>query len=257
MKIKETRESFELLSTFNRVESTHWWWEGRRYLIKQLLKDTNPKKILDIGCGTGETLTYLHTLFPRADLFGIDTSGDAVLYSHKRGHKNVLAANALSLPYSSNTFDTVLFLDVLEHIKDEKKALLEARRVLKSTGMILITSPALPFLWSDHDKNQGHFRRYTKRDLIELSVETKLKILKVRYFNFILSPIVLVIRLLGKLPFLHFVVAYDNGINYEVVNHRFINAVLTSIFKFEIWLMTKGLRYPFGISIACVYEKNS
>ncbi len=256
MKKELIYQSFELLNTFNRVESTHWWWEGRRYLIT-LLKDTNPKKILDVGCGTGETLMYLHTLFPKAELFGIDTSSDAVSYSHKRGQKNVVIGNAISLPYSPNTFDTVLFLDVLEHIKDEKKALLEARRVLKPTGTILITSPALPFLWSDHDKNQGHFRRYTKKDLLKLSDETKLKVLRIGYFNFFLSPIVLLVRLLGKLPFFHFVVRYDNGINYEVVNHRFINGILTSIFKFEIWLMATGIQYPFGISIACVYEKNS
>lgn len=254
--VKENNDSFALLSTFNEVESYHWWWVGRRYLIKKLLKGKNPKKILDIGCGTGETLTYLHTLFPTSRLYGIDTSEDAVSYSHKRGHKNVTKADARRLPYPANTFDLVLFLDVLEHIKDDAQALLEVKRVLVPGGKIIITSPALPFLWSDHDKNQGHFRRYMRRDIDSLSTKSRLHIERMGYFNFFLSPIIIIVRLLGKLPYLHFIVQYDNGINYQVVYHPFINKVLIAIFKAELWLFMKGVFYPFGISIVAEIKKD-
>lgn len=253
---KQKKDSFELLSTFNRVESYHWWWEGRRYLLKELLKGRTAQKILDVGCGTGETLTYLQKTYLNADLYGLDTSNDSVLFSKRRGHKNIEKANAQDIPHGKNTFDCILFLDVLEHIKDDTKTLIEAKRVLKPGGIIIVTSPALNFLWSDHDKNQGHFRRYNKKDFKRLSQETNLYIERIGYFNFFLSPIIIVVRLLGKIPFLQFIVQYDNGINYEVAHHSFINTILTSIFKTELWFISKGIRYPFGISLFVVLKKD-
>lgn len=44
-----------LLERFNQIEKLHWWWEGRRTLLAFLLSKDHPKKILDIGCGTGDT----------------------------------------------------------------------------------------------------------------------------------------------------------------------------------------------------------
>lgn len=253
---KQKKDSFELLRTFNEVENYHWWWEGRRYLVKQLLRGKHPERILDIGCGTGETLTFLQTLFPDAELFGVDTSYDSVSYSQKRGHKNVVFADANKLPYKHDKFDVILFLDVLEHIKDDTKALLEAKRVLAKNGEIIITSPALPFLWSDHDKNQGHFRRYTEKEVYKLAEKSKLQLKRVGYFNFFLSPIIILVRLLGKLPYLHFIVRYDNGINYNVAYHPYINKLLSTIFKMELWFFMKGVRFPFGISIIVQLKKN-
>ncbi len=51
-----------LLRKFNEVETIHWWWSGRRELLKLLLKNKRPTKILDVGCGTGETLSFIKTL---------------------------------------------------------------------------------------------------------------------------------------------------------------------------------------------------
>ncbi len=256
MKNSSSKNEFELLKTFSRVERTHWWWEGRRYVLKSLLNDKNPKRILDIGCGTGETLTFLQKLFPEAKLYGIDTSEKAVAYAKKRGHRNIVNANAESIPGKKETFDTVLLLDVLEHIRKDSRVLLEVKRVLVPGGTAIITSPALPFLWSDHDKNQGHFRRYTKRDFIQLSKKAGLTTKINAYLNFFLSPIVIFVRVLGKIPPLRFLVQYDNGINYEVAHHTHINAILSAIFRAELWLLKKGIRYPFGVSLVVVLQKD-
>jgi ubiquinone/menaquinone biosynthesis C-methylase UbiE len=248
---------FELLKTFNRVESTHWWWEGRRYLLKVILENKKPKAIIDIGCGTGESLNYLQKLFPRTKLYGIDTSNEAVTYTKSRGHKNILNAKAEKVPFKNEMFDIVLLLDVLEHIKNDTQVLLEAKRIVTRNGLIIITSPALPLIWSDHDKNQGHFRRYTKKDFVKLAKKTNLHIIKNAYFNFFLSPIVILVRTLGKVSFLKSIVQYDNGINYEVARIPLINRMLTKIFKTELWFLAKGIRYPFGISLVAVLQKHT
>jgi len=54
-----------LLSHFNRIECHHWWWMGRKYLIRQLVKGESPKKILDIGCGTGQTLKFIKIILEK------------------------------------------------------------------------------------------------------------------------------------------------------------------------------------------------
>lgn len=244
----------KLLNHFNRVEQLHWWWEGRRTLIMNLLINDPPSKILDVGCGTGHTLTFLKSTFPKAKLYGVDLSKKAVFFSKKRGHKNIYQANALKLPFKKEQFDVVLLLDVLEHIKDHQKVINETKRVLKKGGRIIVTNPALNFIWSSFDDNQGHERRYTRRELRKLAKSANMNLELISYFNFVLSPPIIIIRLLGKLrPFRSFA-DYDTGINFDIAFNPIINKLLKEIFVIEI-NMLKYIRYPFGISIVAVYSK--
>lgn len=72
---------------------------------------------------------------------------------------------ATNLPYKDSSFDTVILSDVIEHIKDWKKAVDESIRV--SRKKVIITVPAYMWLWSDYDKSLGHYRRYSRRDFDE------------------------------------------------------------------------------------------
>lgn len=244
-----------LLEHFNRIEESHWWWVGRRQLLKQLLNKVNPKKVLDIGCGTGETLTFVRSLYPKADLFGIDTSDVAIKFAKKRGHRNIVKATALKLPFPDNTFDTVLFLDVLEHIKSDAQALSESKRVLKPGGTIIITAPALQFIWSKHDTMQDHVRRYTRRRIRYLSQKIGLKIEFLSYFNFILSAPIIMIRLLSNLKFFNNLSEYDNGMNFEIARKSLVNNLLAAIFTTEIKLL-EFINYPIGISVGTALKKS-
>lgn len=244
----------DLLEHFNRMERHHWWWEGRRELVKSLLGRKRHKRILDVGCGTGETLSFLGKLFPKAKLYGIDSSQKAINFSKSRGHKEIIKANAIKLPFKDNFFDAVLILDVLEHIKDDQRAINEAKKVLKKDGKIIITSPGLSFIWSPHDEMQGHQRRYTRREMRKLAKEAGMEVSFISYFNFFLSPLIVTIRLLSRIKRFSYLASYDRGINFEIANKNFLNSLLRTIFMTEIKLL-RCLRYPFGISIAAVFEK--
>jgi 2-polyprenyl-3-methyl-5-hydroxy-6-metoxy-1,4-benzoquinol methylase len=63
------------------------------------------------------------------------------------------------------TFDTILYVDVLEHIEDDRAELQWVSRHLRPGGHIVIVSPAHAFLYSEFDRKIGHFRRYDKRSL--------------------------------------------------------------------------------------------
>ena len=245
----------KLLGHFNRIEKHHWWWEGRRQILRQEIDNKSNLKILDIGCGTGETLSFLNNHLSHPDLYGVDSSSVAVEYAKSRGHKQILKVEADMLPFKDDTFDYVLLLDVLEHIKDDSSVLSEAKRVLKRNGKIIMTVPALQFLWSEHDAQQGHYRRYVRRKVKSLAKKTKMTIEKISYFNFFLSPAIVAVRLLSRIKPFSKLGDFDSNLNYDVANKNIVNKILTFIFVNEIRLM-KRINYPFGISIFSVMKKN-
>jgi SAM-dependent methyltransferase len=67
--------------------------------------------------------------------------------------------------------DTVVYVDVLEHIDEDEQEMRIAARHLRPGGYIVVLSPAFNFLFSPFDKAVGHFRRYSKRDVGRLTVD--------------------------------------------------------------------------------------
>lgn len=86
---------------------------------------------------------------------------------------------------AEENYDSVLYVNVLEHIEDDVSELAIAYEALKLNGHLLIFAPALPWLYSDLDKKVGHLRRYDKKDLVNLVQGTGFKIVKIRYFDIV------------------------------------------------------------------------
>ncbi|HEX6476236.1 MAG TPA: class I SAM-dependent methyltransferase, partial [Acidimicrobiales bacterium] len=110
-------------------EDRHWWFRGKRAVIWALVHRVDlPDKprVLDAGCGTGRTLVDLGALGPAA---GVDPSGDAVAFCHRRGLDTVRLGGLEGLPFEAGGFDLLVASDVLEHVQDDHRALLELRRV--------------------------------------------------------------------------------------------------------------------------------
>jgi len=81
------------------------------------------------------------------------------------------------------TFDTVIFLNVLEHINNEDEAIENCRQFLKPGGALVILVPAYSFLFSKMDKELHHYRRYTAKTLSKVVSKKKFIVRKVFYFN--------------------------------------------------------------------------
>jgi hypothetical protein len=77
----------------------------------------------------------------------------------------------------------VAYVNVLEHIEDDRLALQHAYKTLRSNGHLLIFVPALKFLYSELDSKVGHFRRYSKRELIHVVTSAGFNIKSCRYFD--------------------------------------------------------------------------
>ena len=81
------------------------------------------------------------------------------------------------------TFELVFALNVIEHIEEDRKALINLSKLLKPNGFMYILVPAHQILFNNFDKILSHHRRYNKRKLIEV-FPNSLKIKKSWYFNF-------------------------------------------------------------------------
>jgi SAM-dependent methyltransferase len=90
-----------------------------------------------------------------------------------------------SLSEYKGYFDSVVYVNVLEHVEDDKEEMSCVVSSLKKNGFVCIFVPALSWLYSHLDKKLNHYRRYHKKDIIRLFQGAGLEIVKVRYFDFL------------------------------------------------------------------------
>lgn len=146
------------------------------------------QKILEIGAGEGRITSLLSAIHSYQIYVAIEPAKlfYNILYKKCKHSVDVLNStiNEISTAYN-NQFDTVFSIHVLEHIEDDLQFLKDSDRFLKSEGKIIIMVPALNFLMSELDKNIGHYRRYDKKRMRELSQKLGYKIISCKYSNFI------------------------------------------------------------------------
>jgi SAM-dependent methyltransferase len=118
-----------------------------------------PLRILDLGCGPGNTLRLLDA---HGIAFGVEYSTVALGVARRRGLTRVVAGNGLQLPVRSGSMDCVVALDVVEHFADDLAVVREALRILRPGGLLAASVPAFMSLWRSHDEMYGHHRRYSR-----------------------------------------------------------------------------------------------
>ncbi|MCF7799633.1 class I SAM-dependent methyltransferase [Candidatus Babeliales bacterium] len=219
------------------MSQDHFWLQGKTELIEILFNKLNLEKnskILDIGSGTGQDLQIINK-FGNAYVVDIEQKSLDMIPIDLVSEKKL--SDACNLDYPDNYFDIVVTFDVLEHIKNDKKAVQEIYRVLKPNGKFIFTVPAFNFLYSNHDKNLGHFRRYNKQKL-KMLLTNSFYFQDLNYWLFFLFLPASVQRLLN----LNFV---NSGKKFPKLTNKFFVKIL----NFENWLIKHGLKFPMGLSI--------
>jgi len=231
------------------LQNSHWWFQGRRRLLKTLLSRKEIQKncpLVDIGCGVGSNLGFLQSLGFIA--IGVDSE----IYSLSLAKRRLSAiplinGDLLKLPFKTNSVELIIATDILEHLQDDIRGIKEIHRVLKQEGKVVLTVPAFKFLWGIQDDVGKHQRRYSKKQLREKMEKEGFKILRFSYFNFFLFfPILLSRR------FIHLLGLRIDSENR--INAPLINFFLKGIFYLESSLL-KYFSFPFGVSIYCIAEK--
>jgi SAM-dependent methyltransferase len=156
----------------------------KKYLATQLMPYIKGS-VLEVGAGIGNTTPFLYNeqveqwtcLEPDEKLFEqliILQKGNAVNCIAKKG--------TLSSLNPDEKFDTIIYIDVLEHIENDRNEVSKAEQHAKAGGHIIVLSPAFSFLYSPFDKAIGHYRRYQRNDLKRLPFSSA-ELCKLKYLD--------------------------------------------------------------------------
>jgi SAM-dependent methyltransferase len=179
------------------VEDSHWWFAGRRLIMEDLVREILPGSgapmIIDVGCGTGANLAALAEDY---DCVGIDPSREAIELARRRfPGLRFLCGNAPDdLGGLMAQARLILLMDVIEHVPDDFAFLSSLLAASAPGTSFLVTVPANPSSWSEHDESNGHYRRYDVERLRRTWAGLPVTTLLLSHYNTRLYPIANLVR---------------------------------------------------------------
>lgn len=172
--------AYEVLKAFALTHNYNNW-------IYQTFRPYISKNVLEIGCGIGNMSRYL--LKSCDKLIGIDISSQFLQHIKIDYPELELypfdVAGEESLKLIEKHINTVVCINVLEHVKDDIQALQNIYNILEPNGKLLLFVPALTVLYGEMDRAVNHFRRYNKKELRTKLESLGFEIEKIFYSNFI------------------------------------------------------------------------
>lgn len=159
-------------------------------------------EILEVGAGHGTYTEFFRARAGRLVVTDVSQRSVDLLKARFADDERVTvleggAEAAAGIP----PFDSVVLINVLEHIKDDDGALLDIAAALKPGGRVILWVPAFKLLYSDWDRHIGHYRRYRKGALRALLTRAGYEVTDIRYVNSVGALAWLVLtRLMHRVP---------------------------------------------------------
>lgn len=248
------REEFEQMY---RAEDRLWWYLSLRdHVVAALGLDRQPAgsgarpRILDAGCGTGGMAARLR---PYGTVVGVDLAPFAIaVCRERRGLGNTAVASITALPFSADSFDLAVSLDVISDAGtgNDAQALAELARVLRPGGRLCLNLPAFRWLAGEHDVAVETKRRYTKSEVLALLARAGFLPERLTYWNSALLPAVATARGLSRLRGRDASAARSD----VTVPAAPINRTLRAITRLEGRLLRRT-DLPVGSSLLCVARR--
>jgi 2-polyprenyl-3-methyl-5-hydroxy-6-metoxy-1,4-benzoquinol methylase len=139
-------------------------------------------EVLEVGAGIGANTATLASLeFQHWTCLEPDSALAARIAVPPGGRHRSAVGTIADLP-AETTFDAILYIDVLEHIADDRAEMSRAAAHLKPGGAVIVLAPAHPFLFTPFDAAIGHFRRYTRASL-RAAAPANLRVEKLVYLD--------------------------------------------------------------------------
>ncbi len=230
-------------------ESNSFWFDHRFHCISTLLKRYKVKSLLDIGGGNGQISHQLQERL-KLECVLLEPGTDAISNAQGKNIGGLINSSLYEAELENESIEAIGMFDVLEHIENDHKFLAETNRILKSTGLIVLTVPAYQWLFSDFDREVGHFRRYS---LSRLKTVLKTNGFEIEYGTYLFSllPIpVYITRLVTRFSKKSAVKKNDH-----FVDRPLLRQLLKLILLPERWFVNKGVLIPFGSSCLIVAKK--
>jgi SAM-dependent methyltransferase len=220
------------------AEALRW----KRY-FRSAFADHLVGNVLEVGAGIGETARHLLDGRQRSWLC---LEPDERLATKLRAwaasgnvapRPTVQVGTTLDVDPRSR-FDTILYIDVLEHIEDDRAEMARAAELLAPRGTLIVVSPAFQQLFSEFDRSVGHYRRYTRASLAAV-IPPSLREIRLRYIDSV-------------------------GFMASLANRALLRQELPSLRQIALWdrvmipasrVLDPLLAHSFGRSIVAVYER--
>lgn len=241
------------------IENRHWWFCGRRRIVRRLLAEIavphTGRRIVDVGCGTGANIASLADAYA---CHGIDPSPEGIRLARERfpavQFTCGLAPDALGR--EARNADIMLAMDVMEHVADDFLLMSSLLAVLEPGGHLLVTVPADETLWSPHDVNFGHYRRYSRDRLERVWEGLPVKPLLVSYYMARLLPVVRAVRTVNRWRGR---AAGAAGTDFAMPS-EWVNQRLADTFAGEAGRLVTAMRnprraYPRGVSLMAILRR--
>ncbi|HXA01224.1 MAG TPA: class I SAM-dependent methyltransferase, partial [Cytophagaceae bacterium] len=241
-------ENYNEYEKMYRAEKKFWWYRILHSLVlKALGNHFKDKKIhiIDGGCGTGG-LMHILAQNGYSNVTGFDISTHALKFSKERG-LNVFFGDLRNVYhfFSENTIDAFICNDSLYFLSDKKRKKFaeDVYEILKPKGVIILNLPSFKTFRGTHDISVGIKNRFRKKDIPLIFDQNKYEILETRYWPFLLSPLIFILRMTQRLKIKFGAGSHQNS---DIkVPPAFINNFLHAIIAMENKIMKNK---PWGSS---------
>jgi SAM-dependent methyltransferase len=243
---------------YKRMDETEpklWWYKTlHTFVLKSIQKEfpNNNIKIVDAGCGTGGLMACLNQ-YSYKNISGFDISPHAISYCHAKG-LNVFEGNLLNTDqyFQKSSVDVIISNDNLYFLSETERArvFLAMNSILKTGGLLIFNLPAFNAFRGTHDLGVGIKKRFTKRDIYSLLSIADMTMIELKYWPFILSPLIFAVRTFQRIKIRLFKIKNADS-DVEVPN-AFLNSLFYKITLFE--KRFKG-KMPWGSSLYTVLKK--
>jgi SAM-dependent methyltransferase len=204
--------------------------------------------MLEVGCGTGFVLAAVRSAFPHMRLVGAELFQAGLAVAAQRvPDAELLELDARELPFDGE-FDVVGAFDVLEHIREDDRALREMHAALRPGGGLVLTVPQHPLLWSAVDAYSRHVRRYRRTELLTKLRKSGFDVVHWTSFVSLLLPVLALSRLRFRDE-----KTFDPLSEYRMP--PFVDSAFGWILTVERALIRRGLPLPAGGSLLAVAKR--
>lgn len=233
-------EAFDELA---RLEEGHFWFQARNRIILWAVgrHAPDPRRILEIGCGTGFVLRALAARYPQAAITGSEVFTTGLAHAQRRvPGVRLCQMDARDIGHVAE-FDVIGAFDVLEHIAEDERVMAEVRKALVPGGVLVATVPQHRWLWSPADDYACHERRYTARELTDKLTRAGFVIERSTSFVTLLLPAMILSRLQKRRESPE---TRDPASEFRLP--RLLNALFLAVMRVEFLLLRLGLSLPVG-----------
>jgi SAM-dependent methyltransferase len=243
-------EYFEELAS---LEAANFWFRARNELILWALRTYKPNahSFLEVGCGTGFVLSGIAKTHTEMALSGSEIFLTGLSYAAARvPTAQFMQMDARHVPFVDE-FEAIGAFDVLEHIEEDEAVLAQLHKALKPGGVLLLTIPQHPWLWSANDDYACHVRRYTAKELHKKVVDAGFCIERSTSFVSLLLPAMLLSRRKPNKTFT------EHDVTAELRLPKLLNNVFLGVMRIEQRLIKLGANFALGGSRLIVARKGT